>query len=551
MQNSEMKTGGQLLVESLVIHGVDTVFCVPGESYLAALDALRDVQEKVRVVVCRHEASACHMAEAHGKLTGKPGICFVTRGPGATHASVGIHTARQDSTPLILFVGQVEREISDREGFQEVDFRAMFAPLAKWAAQIDDPARIPEYVSRAFHTAVNGRPGPVVLAIPENTLSDTCGAVPTRAYIPAHSGPTAQDLAAMTALIGRAERPLLILGGSGWNEQACTDIRAFAEAFDLPTLVTFRRQDVFDNRHHLYSGVLGLGTSPALTERVKSSDLLVVVGDRLSEAVTNTYSLIELLAPSRKLVHIHPDPGELGRVYQSSLPINSGVAGFAGAAAQLKAPARTAARMEWAKDLRSDYETLISLPACDNEMDVSAIVAGLNDILPDNAIITNGAGAYAAFVHRYYQYRAYPTQLAPACGTMGYGLPAAIAAQLAHPQTPVVCFAGDGCFLMSGVELATAVRYKLPIVIVVINNESYGSIRMHQDRRYPGRDFATDLVNPDFITFAKSFGAHGELVRTTTDFRSAFERALKAELPTLIEVRLDIATMLAQSPRRR
>ncbi len=551
MQNSEMKTGGQLLVESLVIHGVDTVFCVPGESYLAALDALRDVQETVRVVVCRHEASACHMAEAHGKLTGKPGICFVTRGPGATHASVGIHTARQDSTPLILFVGQVEREISDREGFQEVDFRAMFAPLAKWAAQIDDPARIPEYVSRAFHAAVNGRPGPVVLAIPENTLSDTCEAVPTMAYVPAHSGPTAHDLETMAALIERAERPLLILGGSGWNEQACTDIRAFAEAFDLPTLVTFRRQDIFDNRHRLYSGVLGLGTSPALSDRVKSSDLLVVVGDRLSEAVTNTYSLIELLAPSRKLVHIHPDPGELGRVYQSSLPINSGVAGFAGAAAQLKSPAQTATRMEWAKDLRGDYEKLISPPACDNEMDVSAIVAGLNDVLPDNAIITNGAGAYAAFVHRYYQYRAYPTQLAPACGTMGYGLPAAIAAKLAHPQTPVVCFAGDGCFLMSGVELATAVRYKLPIVIVVINNESYGSIRMHQDRRYPGRDFATDLVNPDFVAFAKSFGAHGELVRTTSDFRSAFERALDAKLPTMIEVRLDIATMLAQSPRRR
>lgn len=551
MQNSSMRTGGQLLVDSLVIHGVDTVFCVPGESYLAALDALRDVQDKIRVVVCRHEASACHMAEAHGKLTGKPGICFVTRGPGATHASVGVHTARQDSTPLILFVGQVDREIVDREGFQEVDFRAMFAPLAKWAAQIDDPARIPEYVSRAFHTAVNGRPGPVVLAIPEDTLSDSCEAATPAAYVQAQAGPTSQNLETLKDLIGRAERPLLVIGGSGWNAQACADICAFAEAFELPTAVTFRRQDIFDNRHRLYAGVLGLGTSPALTERVKASDLLLVVGDRLSEAATNAYSLIELLAPARKLIHVHPDPNELGRVYQASLPISSGVASFADAAARLSAPAPTSGRSEWAASLRADYEKLTALPAYDGKVDVSAIVAGLNDILPDNAILTNGAGAYAAFVHRYYQYRAYPTQLAPACGTMGYGLPAAIAAQFAYPDRPVVCFAGDGCFLMSGPELATAVRYKLPIVIVVINNESYGSIRMHQDRRYPGRDFATDLVNPDFVAFARSFGAHGELVETTAGFAPAFQRALEAELPTLIEVRLDIETMLAQSPRRK
>lgn len=551
MQNSAIRTGGQLLVDSLVIHGVDTVFCVPGESYLAALDALRDVQDKIRVVVCRHEASACHMAEAHGKLTGKPGICFVTRGPGATHASVGVHTARQDSTPLILLIGQVDRGIGDREGFQEVDFRAMFTPLAKWAAQIDDPARIPEYVSRAFHTAVNGRPGPVVLAIPEDTLSDTCKAGTPMPYVQAQAGPTSQNLDTLKDLIERAERPLLVIGGSGWNEQACANIRTFAETFELPTAVTFRRQDIFDNRHRFYAGVLGLGTSPALTERVKASDLLLVVGDRLSEAATNAYSLIELLAPVRKLIHVHPDPNELGRVYQTSLPINSGVASFACAASRLEASATKSSRSEWAASLRSDYDKLIAPPPYDGKVDVSAIVASLNEALPDNAFVTNGAGAYAAFVHRYYQFRTYPTQLAPACGTMGYGLPAAIAAQLAYPDRPVVCFAGDGCFLMSGHELATAVRYKLPIVIVVVNNESYGSIRMHQDRRYPARDFATDLVNPDFVAFARSFGAHGELVETTAGFAPALQRALEAKLPTLIELRMDIEAMLAQSPRRR
>lgn len=551
MKNLTMRTGGQLLVDSLVIHGVDTVFCVPGESYLAALDALKDVQDKIRVVVCRHEANACHMAEAHGKLTGKPGVCFVTRGPGAAHASVGVHTARQDSTPLILFVGQVERDVIDREGFQEVDFRAFFTPLAKWAAQINDPARIPEYTSRAFHTAVNGRAGPVVLAIPENTLSDSCEAGAPAPYMRAEAGPTSESLDKVKSQLERAKRPLLVIGGGGWSERACADIRAFAEKFELPTAVTFRRQDIFDNGHRLYAGVLGLGTSPALTERVRESDLLLVVGDRLSEAATNAYSLIDFLAPERKLIHVYPDPDELGRVYQAWLPINAGVSSFAAAASRLENSAPSEGRVQWAASLRGDYEKLTSPPAYDGALDVSAIIANLGETLPDDAIITNGAGAYAAFVHRYHQYRAYPTQLAPACGTMGYGLPAAIAAQLAYPDRPVVCFAGDGCFLMSGQELSTAVRYNLPIVTIVINNESYGSIRMHQDRRYPGRDFATDLVNPDFVSFARSFGAHGELIETTADFAPVFERALKAELPTLIELRLDIETMLAQSPRRR
>lgn len=549
MHNSSQRTGGQLVVDSLLAHGVDTVFCVPGESYLAVLDALKDVEDRIDVIVCRHEAAAGHMAEAYGKLTGRPGICFVTRGPGATHASVAVHTARQDSTPMILFVGQVERDVIDREGFQEVDFRAMFTPLAKWAGQVDAVHRIPEYVSRAFHIAVNGRAGPVVLALPEDTLTDQSGAVEVLHYQRAQAAPTPGAMERLRTLLGTASRPLLVLGGGGWSEQACNDIRAFAEKFALPVAVTFRRQDLFDNSHPLYAGVLGLGTSPALVERVKSSDLVLAVGDRLSEAVTDAYQLLDLLAPSRSLVHVHPDPNELGRVYQATLAINADVATFSAAAAEL-VPA-TPIEGDWAAALRADYEKLITPPACDARLDVSAIVASLNEALPPAAIITNGAGAYAAFVHRYFQYRAYSTQLAPASGTMGYGFPAAVAAKLVHPDRAVVCFAGDGCFLMSSQELATAVRYRLPVIVVVVNNESYGSIRMHQNRRYPGRGFATDLVNPDFVAYARSFGANAELVATTADFAPALQRALASELPTVLELRLDIDTMLSQSPRRR
>jgi len=549
MRNASQRTGGQLVVDSLLAHGVDTVFCVPGESYLAVLDALKDVEDRIKVVVCRHEASAGHMAEAYGKLTGRPGICFVTRGPGATHASVAVHTARQDSTPMILFIGQVERDIMDREGFQEVDFRAMFAPLAKRATQVDAVHRIPEYMSRAFHTAVNGRAGPVVIAMPEDTLTDQCDAIETLSYQHADAAPTGRALEKLQSLIEGAERPLLVLGGGGWNQRACDDIRRFAEAFNLPVAVTFRRQDLFDNHHRLYCGVLGLGTSPALLERVRASDLIVAVGDRLSEAATDAYQLLDLLAPTRRLVHVHPDPNELGRVYQATLPINADVGSFSSAAAGLAAAKPT--DNAWTSALRAEYEQLTTPPACDAALDISAIVASLNEALPSGAIITNGAGAYAAFVHRYFQYRTYSTQLAPSSGTMGYGVPAAIAAKLVHPDRAAVCFAGDGCFLMSSQELATAVRYRLPVVFIVINNESYGSIRMHQNRRYPGRGFATDLSNPDFVAYAKSFGANGELISTTDEFAPALDRALASDLPTVLELRLGIDAMLAQSPRRR
>ncbi len=549
MQNTAKRTGAQLLIDALVAHGAELAFCVPGESYLAALDALRDVQDRIRLIVCRHEAAAAHMAEAYGKLTGRPGICFVTRGPGATHAAVGVHTARQDSSPMILFIGQVEREFTDREAFQEVDFRAMYAPLAKWAAQIDDCRRIPEYVGRAFHMAVNGRPGPVVLAIPEDVLTDEAEPVEMTSYQRAAAAPTADDLDKLAGLIGRASRPLLVLGGSGWTPRACDGIRRFAERFQLPTVVTFRRQDVFDNDHPLYAGVIGLGTPPALTSFVQSSDLLLVVGDRLSEAATGAYTLFDIPTPRQNMVHVHPSPDELGRVYQAGLSIAAGIPEFAASVAQL-APGGTPDRSAWLEQAAEEHARLAVLPVRDQTLDLAKIVAGLNTQLPAGAILTNGAGAYAAYVHRYFRYRSYQTQLAPACGTMGYGLPAAITAKLTYPDRAVICFAGDGCFLMSSQDLATAVKYRLGLVIIIVNNESYGSIRMHQERRYPGRVFATDLQNPDFVTYAQSFGAHAERITETTAFAPALARALAADLPTVLEIKLDIDAMLAQSPRR-
>lgn len=549
MQNTARRTGAQLLIDALVAHGAELAFCVPGESYLAALDALRDVQDRIRLVVCRHEGAAAHMAEAYGKLTGRPGICFVTRGPGAAHAAVGVHTARQDSTPMILFIGQVEREFIDREAFQEVDFRAMFTPLAKWAAQIDDCRRIPEYIGRAFHAAVNGRPGPIVLSLPEDVLTDEAEPVEIAPYRRAGAAPRSADLDKLVQMIGAATRPLLVLGGSGWTERAVADIRGFAERFQLPTVVTFRRQDVFDNEHPLYVGTIGLGTPPALTSFVQSSDLLIVVGDRLSEAATGAYTLLDIPAPRQAMVHVHPSPDELGKVYQRALAINAGIPEFAAAAGQLPQD-NGAGRDAWLEQAAQERARLGVLPQREQALDLAKVVAGLNATLPEGAILTNGAGAYAAYVHRYFRYRSYPTQLAPACGTMGYGLPAAIAAKLTHPERAVLCFAGDGCFLMSSQDLATAVKYRLAIVIIIVNNESYGSIRMHQERRYPGRVFATDLENPDFVAYARSFGAHAERIVETEAFQPALARALAADRPTVLELKLDIDTMLAQSPRR-
>jgi len=540
-----IRTGAQLLVDTLRIQGVDTIFCVPGESYLSALDALRDARDEIRLIVCRHEGAAANMAEAYGKLTGTPGVCIVTRGPGATHASVGVHTAKQDSTPMILLIGQIEREFAGREAFQEVDYRFMFAPLTKWVAEIDRASRVPELVSRAFQTAVSGRPGPVALALPEDMLAETAAVAETRHYevVRAHPGPA--DLHHLIVMLGRAQRPLLLLGGGGWDQSACVDIAAFAEANRLPTAVAFRFQDLFDNRNELYIGVVGLGINPSLAQCVRNADLLLVVGPRLSEATTGGYELLKAprLKEGQQLVHVHADPDELCRVYQADLPINAGMGAFAAAARQLD-PVKSARWQSWLVDARQSYLDHIAVPDqgwCNSKrfVDMSQVIAYLRERLPADAIIANGAGNYTMWIHRFYQYRTFRTQLAPTSGAMGYGLPAAIAAKLRHPGRVVVAFAGDGCFLMYGQELATAMKYGLPIIILVVNNFMYGTIRMHQERNYPGRVYGTDLVNPDFAAFAQAFGAQGKIVDRTEDFPAAFEEALAAETPSLLELRVD------------
>ena len=531
------RSGGRILIDALRIHGVDTVFCVPGESFLAAIDALHDASADIRLVVCRQEGGAAHMAEAHGKLTGRPGVCFVTRGPGAANASIGIHTARQDSTPLVMFVGQVARGHLGREAWQEVEFRHMYGHIAKWVDQIDDPARIPEAVSRAFHTACAGRPGPVVLALPEDMLEEAAQVADCPPYARTQAWPAPADMQALSARLAAAERPLLILGGGGWTGEATADIARFAESHRLPVVCAFRRQDLFDNRRELYAGEAGLAMNPLLAERIRQADLIVAAGPRLGEASTNGYTLLDVPRPAQTLVHVHADPEELGHVYHADLAINAGPAGFAAAAAALPAPAAIP-WAEWAAAARADYLANLQPGPMPGPVDLGAVMVWLRERLPADAILTNGAGNYTMWVQRFYQYRGLRTQLAPTSGTMGYGLPAAVAAKLAHPDRPVLCFAGDGCFLMNGQELATAVKYGLGIVVIVVNNGIYGSIRMHQERHYPGKVYATDLANPDFRLLAQAYGAHGERVERTEDFAPAFERALAAGGPALIELRV-------------
>lgn len=529
------RTGGQVLVDSLRIHGVDTAFCVPGESFLAAIDAFYERQDVMQLVVCRQEGGAAHMAEAYGKLTGRPGICFVTRGPGATNASIGIHTARQDSTPLIVFVGQVARDCFGREAWQEIDYRHMFGHIAKWVEQIDDPRRIPEYISRAFHIAMSGRPGPVVLALPEDMLAEHVVVADAPAYRLAQAAPSAQAMTELTAMLMRAQRPLVLLGGGGWTAEASAQVATFAQAFQLPVACAFRRQDLIDNCHARYIGEAGLGMDPKLAKRIADADLVLAIGPRLGETTTNGYALFDVPRPRQRLIHVHADAEELGRVYQADLAINSGMEPFAMQLAQVPAPA-DCRWSSWAEDARADYLRNLEPTPMPGDVNLAEAVKYLRDTLPADSIITNGAGNYTLWVQRFYQYRGIRTQLAPTSGTMGYGVPAAIAAKLCHPERTVVCFAGDGCFLMNGQEMATAVQYDLNVIFIVVNNAMYGSIRMHQERHYPGRVCATDLHNPDFVTLASAYGAAGERVERTEDFAAAFERARTAGRPALIEL---------------
>jgi acetolactate synthase-1/2/3 large subunit len=536
---TNLRTGGQVLIDQLKIHGVDSVFCVPGESYLAALDALHDARDRIKLIVCRQEGGAAYMAEAYGKLTGRPGICFVTRGPGATNASIGVHTAFQDSSPMILFIGQVARDQVEREAFQEIDFRRMFGPMTKWVAEIDDAARIPEYVSQAFHRAVNGRPGPVVLALPEDMLSDRVDVADAGRYRPVQPSPSAAQMHDLRDRLDEAKRPFMILGGGGWSAESVADIRAFAEAANLPVGCSFRCQDLFDNDHQNYAGDVGIGINPKLAERVTHADLLIAVGARLGEMTTSGYSLVNIPVPKQGLVHVHPSAEELGRVYQAVLPINAGVAEFA-AMARALGPVPARAWDSETKAARSDYLEWSTPPQVEGPVQMGEIVNWLEQRLPADAILANGAGNYATWIHRFHRYRRFRTQLAPTNGAMGYGVPAAVAAKLTAPDRMVVSFNGDGCYMMNGQELATAVQYNAPVIFVVVNNGSYGTIRMHQERAYPSRVCGTDLVNPDFAALARAYGAHGELVEQTSDFAPAFERAINSAKPALIEIRLSL-----------
>ena len=532
------RTGGQILVDQLTLHGVDHIFCVPGESYLAALDALHDAD--INVTVCRQEGGAAMMAEAYGKLTGRPGICFVTRGPGATNASPGIHIAKQDSTPMILFVGQIERGMREREAFQELDYRAAFGPLAKWATEVDDPARFPEIVSRAFHVATSGRPGPVVIALPEDVLTEMAEVADAPRYQVVETHPSLGQMAELQKLLHGAERPVVLLGGSRWSETAVQRFVRFAERFELPVACTFRRQMLFPADHPSYIGDLGLGVNPKLLGRIKEADLILMVGGRLSEIPSQGYTLLDIPNVRQKLVHVHPDPSELGRVYSPHLAINASPVAFTAALEGVHPPAS----LPWSEGTKAAHEAYLawSNPKAirhPGAFQMGEAMAHLRETLPPDTIFCNGAGNFATWVHRFWPFRRYGTQLAPTSGSMGYGLPAAVGAKRIRPGTPVVVFAGDGDFLMNGQEFATAVQYDLPILVILLDNGMYGTIRMHQEREYPGRVSATTLKNPDFAAYAKAFGGHGERVERTEEFAPALERALASGKPAILHCLLD------------
>ena len=538
MTNSRPRLAGHVLVDQLRLHGADHVFCVPGESYLAVLDGLYDAG--IQVTVCRQEGGAAMMAEAYGKLTGRPGICLVTRAPGACNAIAGVHVASQDSTPMILLAGQIRRSHRDREAFQEMDYKAVFGSQVKWAAEIDQAERIPEYLARAFHVAQSGRPGPVVLALPEDMLTETLAVDDARPCVRTDASPTTGQLHAFESLLARAQRPVAILGGSGWDEDAVQAFGTFSTRHDIPVAVEFRRQMLCSTDHPNFIGDLGLGSSPRMLEAIRESDLILVVGGRLSEIPSQGYSLFEIPSPHQKLVHIHPDINELNRIYQADVAMAccprtwaqliQDMASTSTAERHTRCAELHAARVAWSDPGQ------IRVPGA---LQMGAVVAHLNAVLPKDAVITNGAGNFATWVHRFYQFRGYGTQLAPTSGSMGYGLPAAVAAKRIFPDRTVVCFTGDGSFMMHGQEFSTAVQYRLPIVVILIDNGMFGTIRMHQERHYPGRVSGTTLHNPDFAAYARAFGGHGERVESTEEFAPALKRAMDSGLPAIVHCILD------------
>lgn len=542
MTEDNRPDGGQAIVELLRRNGVDRVFTVPGESFLPVLDALHDAPD-IALVVCRQEGGASMMAEAYAKTTGRPGVCFVTRGPGSANALAGLHVAAQDSTPLLVFVGQVPRAFREREAWQEVDVRALFGSVAKWATDIQDAARLPEYLSRAFSTARSGRQGPVVLGLPEDLLYERIEPIEIGPAPISQGYPAPQAMARLRELLAQARRPLAIFGGSGWSAKSRVQLQAFAMAQGLPVATAFRRQDRFDNSHPNYAGDAGLGMSPGLAKMIGEADLLIAAGTRLGDITTRHYELVDVPKPRQQLIHIHPDPQEPGRVRVPDLAICAAVEGFAEAAAGLDPVDISGERQTWLARARETRETWQQPTELPGPLQLGEIVAWLGRRLPPEAVISNGAGNYTLWVHRFYTYRGWGSQLAPTSGSMGYGLPAAIAAKLAQPSRPAVCFAGDGCFQMTCQELATAVQYGANVIVIVVNNGSYGSIRMHQDKHYPGRRYGTDLINPDMVALARAYGAGGARVERTEEFAEAFEKALAADRPFLIELVMDPAIL--------
>ncbi|MDE2631661.1 MAG: thiamine pyrophosphate-binding protein [Paracoccaceae bacterium] len=532
-----MRHGGQVLIDQLKIQGVERVFCVPGESYLAALDGLYD--SGIETVIGRQEGGVAMMAEAHGKLTGAPGIAFVTRGPGATNASAGVHVASQDSTPMILFIGQVASDQKDREAFQEIDYGQMFGSMAKWVAQIDRTDRIVEYVSRAFHIAQLGRPGPVVLALPEDMLSafsEGGDAPKAHGVALAASGADAIKIAAR---LQAAERPLVIVGGGVWSAKAAADMARFATRFELPVGTAFRRQDYFDNRHPHYAGDVGIGINPALADKVKQADVILALGTRLGEITSGGYGLFDIPKPKQRLIHVYPDATELGRIYHADQSVACSPVDMARALAELEPDDDPLRDSTWRQGLHQAYCAWGAPQHSVGDVKMEQIIGHVNQVLPETAIVTNGAGNYAAWLHRYFDYKTYGSQLAPTSGSMGYGLPAAVAAKLAHRNRDVICFAGDGCFQMTMQEFGTAAQYGANIVVIISNNGIYGTIRMHQEQHYPGRVSGTVMHNPKFAALAQSYGGHGEVVRKTDEFPAAFERARTSNLPAIIELITD------------
>ena len=532
-----IRSGGEVLVDQLIVQGVTNAFCVPGESYLAVLDALYLKRKDISLYVARQDGGAAFMAEAYGKATGEVGICFVTRGPGATNASIGVHTAFQDSTPMILFVGQVGGDMVDREAFQEIDYRRMFGQMTKWVAQIDRVERIPEYVARAFQVASSGRPGPVVLALPEDMLVEKVRVEDSERVKRVTHQPSMQSMQEVRSLLELSERPLVILGGGGWSESARRQIEMFAEKNHLPVGCSFRRQDLFDNRHPNYIGDIGIGINPKLASIVKESDLLLVVGARLGEMTTGGYALIEAPTPKQKLIHIHPGIEELGRVFQASVMINSNIE-EAAEALNLLEPSESVST-DWLNKANKTYiKNIIPQPST-GDVDLSELMIAMRELLPRDTVMTNGAGNFSGWIHRYWQYEDFRSQIAPTNGAMGYGVPAGVAAKIACPDKLVVSVSGDGCFLMNGQEIATAIQYSLKILFIVFDNGMYGTIRMHQERDYPSHVYGTTLKNPDFAALAKAYGLHAETVTSTRDIRGAIKRCIDQNSASLIHIKVD------------